>query len=90
MPNLFSGVQLFATLWTVACQAPLSMGFSRQEYFSGLPGPPPGDLPNPGIKPTSPATPALEADSLPLTQGHAFRLFHDSDRVRGVWASEKV
>ena len=39
-----------ATLWTVACQAPLSMGFSRQEYWSGLPCPPPGDLPNPGIK----------------------------------------
>ena len=40
-------------LWTVACQAPLSMGFSRQEYWSGLPGPPLGNLPNPGIKPSS-------------------------------------
>ena len=40
-----------ATPWTVACQAPLSMGFSRQEYYSGLPFPSPGDLPNPGIKP---------------------------------------
>ena len=39
------------TLWTVACQAPLSMGFSRQEYWRGLPCPPPGDLPDPGIKP---------------------------------------
>ena len=47
-------VQLFATPWTVAHQAPLSMGFSRQEYWSGLPFPPPGDLPNPGIKPASP------------------------------------
>ena len=46
---------LFATPWTVARQAPLSMGFSRQEYWSGLPFPPPGDLPNPGIEPTSPA-----------------------------------
>ena len=46
---------LFVTLWTVAHQAPLSMGFSRQEYWSGLPCPPPGDLPNPGIKPRSPA-----------------------------------
>ena len=48
-----SHVQLFATPWTVVCQAPLSMGFSRQEYWSGLPYPPPGDLPNPGIEPTS-------------------------------------
>ena len=46
----FSHVWLFVTLWTVACQAPLSMGFSRQEHWSGLPWPPPGDLPNPGIK----------------------------------------
>ena len=45
----------FATPWTVACQAPLFMGFPRQEYWGGLPFPPPGDLPNPGIKITSPA-----------------------------------
>ena len=45
----------FETPWTVACQAPLSMGFSRQEYGSGLPFPSPGDLPNPGIEPASPA-----------------------------------
>ena len=51
-----------ATPWTLACQAPLSMGFYRQEYWSGLPFPSPGDLPNPGIKPRSPA---LQADSLP-------------------------
>ena len=44
-----------ATPWTVARQAPLSMGFSRQEYWSGVPFPPPGDLPDPGIKPRSPA-----------------------------------
>ena len=50
-----SRVQLFATPWTVARQAPLSMGFSRQEYWSGLPFPSPGDLPNPGIEPESPA-----------------------------------
>ena len=48
-------VQLSATPWTVAHQPPLSMEFSRKEYWSGLPFPPPGDLPNPGIKPTSPA-----------------------------------
>ena len=47
----FSLVLLCATLWTVACQVSLSMGFSRQEYWSGLPCPPPGDLPNTGIKP---------------------------------------
>ena len=57
--SCFSHVQLSATLWTVACQAPLSMGFSRQEYWSGLPFPSPGDLPNPGIEPTSLASPAL-------------------------------
>ena len=49
----FSRVQLFVTLWTVAYQVPLSMGFSRQEYWSGLPCPLPGDLPNSGTKPTS-------------------------------------
>ena len=53
----FSRVQLFATLWTIACQAPLSMGFSRREYWSEWPGPSPGDLPNPGIKPQSQLNP---------------------------------
>ena len=51
----FSCVLLFTTLWTVARQASLSMGFFRQEYWSGLPFPTPGDLPDPRIKPTSPA-----------------------------------
>ena len=46
-------VWLFATPWTVACQVPLSVGFSRQEYWNGLPSPPPGNLPNPGIEPAS-------------------------------------
>ena len=50
---------LFDTLWTVAHQAPLSMKFSRQEYWSGLPFPPPGDLPDPGIEPASLISPAL-------------------------------
>ena len=50
---------LFVTLWTVACQAPLSMGFSRQEYWSGLPLPPPRDYPDPGIEPVSLMSPAL-------------------------------
>ena len=54
--SLFSPVRLFATPWTLAHQAPLSMGFSRQEYWSGLPCPPPGDLPNPGVEPMTPQT----------------------------------
>ena len=53
-----SYVQLFVILWTGACQAPLSMGFSRQEYWSGLLCPPPGDLPDPGIKPETLTSPA--------------------------------
>ena len=57
-----SHVRLFATPWTVAYQAPQSVEFSRQEYWSGLPFPSPWDLPNPGIKPGSPA---LQADALP-------------------------
>ena len=57
----FGHVQLFAILWTIACQAPPSMGFSRQEYWSGLSVPFPGDLPDPGIKPESPV---LQADAL--------------------------
>jgi len=56
-----SHVRLFVTLWTVAHQAPPSMGFSRQEYWNGLPFPSPGDLPNPGIEPKSPT---LRADTL--------------------------
>ena len=59
MLSHFSCVQLFATLWTVARQAPLSMGFSRQEYWSGLPFPSPGDLPHLGIEPVSLKSPAL-------------------------------
>ena len=61
--QLLSHVQLFATLWTVARQAPLSMEFFTQEYWSGLPFFSPGDLPNSGIKSGSPA---LQADSLPF------------------------
>ena len=57
----FSRVWLFAILWTIVHQAPLSMGFSRQEYWSGLPSPPPGDLPDPGTKPSSLTSPALAA-----------------------------
>ena len=61
MLSCFSPVQFFATLWIVAHQVPLSMGFSKQEYWSGWPFPSPGDLPNPEIEPGSPA---LQAGSL--------------------------
>ena len=57
--NPFSYVQFFATPWALAHQAPLSMGFSRQEYWRGEPFPPPGDLPDPGFKPTPLMSPAL-------------------------------
>ena len=58
-------VRLFVTPWNVACLTPLSMGFSRQEYWRGLPFPSPGDPSDPGIKPESPA---LQLDSLPLSR----------------------
>ena len=61
----FSRVQLFVSPWTVAHEAPLSIGFSGQEYWWGLLCPPPGDLPDPGIKSTSPEAPAMQADCLP-------------------------
>ena len=60
--KLLSRVQLFATPWTVTYHAPQSMGFSKQEYLSGLPFRSPGDLPNPGIEPRSPA---FQTDALP-------------------------
>ena len=78
--QLLSCVQLFVTLWTAACQAPLSMEFSRQECWSELSFPSPGDLPDPGIEPESPS---LQADSLPSeppgktkpSKGHIFKNF---------------
>ena len=76
MPSHSSHARL-APPRTAACQAPLSMGFSRQEYWSGLPCLPPGDLPNPGIEPTSPLSPALQADSYLLSrQGSPFTSLH--------------
>ena len=87
--QMISCVQLFATLWTVALQVPLSMGFSRQEYCSGFPFPSPGDLPDPGIEPTSPA---LQADSLPLNHlgspEPALRWFLLTPRRRYLIAAE--
>ena len=64
MLSSFSDIRFFVTLRTVTCQAPLSMEFSKLKHWSELSCPPPEDLPHPGIKPTSPVSPALQADSL--------------------------
>jgi len=66
----FSHVQLFATLWIIAVQAPLCMGYSSQEYSSVLLCPPPGGLPHPGLKPTSPISPALAGRLAPPEKPH--------------------
>ena len=77
--QLLSCMTLFSTPWTVAHQAPPSMGFSWQEYWSELPFPPPGDLPDSGIEPVSLVFPALQADSLPLSHqgspGKSLKIF---------------
>ena len=88
--QLLSRVLLFATSWTAAHQAPLSMGFSRQEYWSRLLCPPPGDLPDPGIEPESPA---LQAASLPLshlgcTIPPYYRVIHKTSRETGTQQSD--
>ena len=80
--NHFNHVQLFATLWTVVHKAPLSKGFSRQEYWSGLPCPPPGGLPDPGIEPTSPVTPALQVDSLLLNHLESPHIALGDDKLK--------
>ena len=85
--NRTATVPLFSTPWTVAFQAPLSMGFSRQEYWSGLPLPPPGDLPDPGIQRTSSA---LQLDSLPLShegslQGTGLPSTKSSEAESALW-----
>ena len=97
-----SGVQLFATPWTGARQVPLSMGFSRQEYWSGLPFPPPGDLPDPGIGLASPALAGrfltIEPPGKPhiciysYTNGipcreYSWKDYHDSLQGRGFWVA---
>ena len=68
-------------------QAPLSMEFSRQESWSGLPFPPPGDLPNPGMKPAPPVSPALQADSLPAESSRKPVYIHERKwkSLSGVW-----
>ena len=82
MLSRFSPVQLFATPWTVAHQAPLSMGFSRQEYWSELPFPPPRDLPNPGIEPASLMSPASGGEF--FTSSHTWEAQVKSDRERQI------
>ena len=69
-----SCLRLFVVAWTVAHKAPLSMGFSRQEYWNGLPFPPPGELPDPGIEPAPLGSPALQADSLPVAPPGKYRV----------------
>ena len=81
MLSHFTHFQLFATLWTAAHQAPVSMGFFRQEYWSRLPCLPPRDPPDPGIEAASPAAPILQADSLP--QSHQEDPY--SDRLLCPW-----
>ena len=76
--QLLSYIQLFVTPWTVALQAPLSMGISRQEYWSGLPCPLPGDLLDPRIQPASPPAPALQVDSYPWASKEASYVAADS------------
>ena len=89
MPSSFSHVQCCATLWTAARQAPLSPGFSRQEYWSGLPFPPPGDLPQPGIEPESLASNLhWQVNSLPLKLHFTHPLKNDPDvsrRLSHLW-----
>ena len=80
----FSCVRLYATPWTIACQAPLSVGFSRQEHCSGLLCPPPGDLPDPGIKPMSLAFPALAGRF--FTTGTTWEALKEAYRASNLWS----
>ena len=82
--NSFSCVQLFVTSWSTAHQTPLFMGFSRYEFWSGLPGPPPGDLPHPGIKSRSPVSPASQVILYcwPTRKTHGVILFTNKDTLK--------
>ena len=89
MLSCFSHIQLFGTPWNVAHSAPLSMGFCRQAYWSGLLFPSPGDIPDPGMKPKSSASPALPVNSLPLNHLGSSRLCPmqtvDGTHICGEW-----
>ena len=74
MLSCFSHIQLFATPWTVALQAPLPMGFSRQEYWNGLPCPPPGDIPSPGIELKSCTSSALTGEFFTMSTTGEFQV----------------
>ena len=80
--QLLSRVQVFVTPWTVAHQAPPSMGFSRQEYWRGLPFPPPEDLPNPRMEPVSLTSPALAGRF--FTMGAAWEASEQTQLARDV------
>ena len=82
--SLFSRVRLFATLWTVVCQAPLPMWFSRQEYRRGLPWPPPEDLPDPGIEPTLNMSPALAGRFFPTRANWEAQFTWEAPLKRGL------
>ena len=81
MLNCFSCVPLFMTLWTVAPQGPLCMGFSRQEYWNRLPCPPRGDFPNPGIEPASLLSPALAGRLFTTSATWEAQRIHDPSPV---------
>ena len=85
MLSHFSRVQLLVTPWTVAHQTPLSLGFSRQGYWSGLPCLPPGDLPNPGTEPTSLLSPALAGRFFTTSatwEGHSCSTAYQCNQVK--------
>ena len=86
MLSHFSPVQLFATPWTVGCQASLSLWFSRQEYWSGLPCPPPGDLPDPGSNPLLLHLLHWQAGSLPLAP--PWKWASETDTSYEFWKSD--
>ena len=81
----FSCVRLFATLWTVACQTPLSVGFSRPEYCSGLPCPFPGVLPDPVIEPLSPVSPAFAGGFFATSATWEFLTVYSEWRFKGIY-----
>ena len=76
MSCVLSHLQLFVTPWTIACQTPPSMEFSKQEYWNGLPFPTPEDLPDPGIKPTSPAFPSLAGRFFATAPNNVIKQIH--------------
>jgi len=90
MLSRFGHVRFFANPWTVTCQAPLSMEFSQQEHWNGLPCPPPGDLPDPGIEPMYPASPVLQVDSLPDEPWGSPRKVHALNKIGRSFAIENV